>query len=72
MNKLTIEIPLSLINETPNNYELGEKVRKLVNKLVEPKKTYGKQLSIFPDEIEYTDEYFKPNYIDPYHPLKNN
>ena len=35
MNKLTIEIPLSLINETPNNYELGEQVRKLANKLVE-------------------------------------
>jgi len=70
MNKLTIEIPLSLINETPNNYELGEKVRKLANKLVEPKNEYGKQLSIFPEELEYTDEYFKPNYINPYHPLR--
>jgi hypothetical protein len=70
MNKLTIEIPLSLITETPNNYELGEKVRTLVNKLVEPKNRYGKQLSIFPDELEYPDEYFKPNYINPYHPYR--
>ena len=27
-----MEIPLSLINETPNNYELGEEVRKYYHK----------------------------------------
>ena len=28
------------------------------------------QLSIFPDSVEYTDEYYKSTFIDPYHPHK--
>jgi hypothetical protein len=31
----SIEIPLSVIKETPNNYELGEKVRILTNQFIE-------------------------------------
>jgi hypothetical protein len=64
MNKTTIEIPLSLIEETPNNYELGERIRKIANQQI--KETH----SIFPDNVEYTDEYFKPNYINPYNSNK--
>jgi hypothetical protein len=66
MNKNTIEIPISLINEISNNYELGERIRKIASELISDKH------SIFPDNLEYNDEYNKPNYIDPYHPLKNN
>jgi hypothetical protein len=64
MNKNTIEVPISLIKETPNNYELGEKIRKMANEVI------SDSHSIFPDNLEYDDEYNKPNYIDPYHPLK--
>jgi len=64
MNTSIVEIPLSLINETPNNYELGEKVRNLANKLSQSNKVDDKQISIFPEDLEYTDEYFKPNYVD--------
>jgi hypothetical protein len=64
MSTPTIQISLSLIEDTPNNYELGEKIRKMTNQQI--KETH----SIFPDNVEYTDEYFKPNYINPYHPNK--
>jgi hypothetical protein len=64
MSTPTIQISLSLIEDTPNNYELGEKIRKMANQQI--KETH----SIFPDNVEYTDEYFKPNYINPYHPNK--
>jgi len=64
MSAPTIQISLSLIEDTPNNYELGEKIRKMANQQI--KETH----SIFPDNVEYTDEYFKPNYINPYHPNK--
>jgi hypothetical protein len=64
MSAPTIQISLSLIEDTPNNYELGEKIRKIANQQI--KETH----SIFPDNVEYTDEYFKPNYINPYHPNK--
>lgn len=60
MNKTTIEIPVSLIQDTSNNYELGEKIRKIFNEQIK------EGHSIFPDDVEYTDEYFKPNYINPY------
>ncbi len=26
------------------------------------------QLSLFPDSVEYTDEYYKKQFINPYHP----
>lgn len=64
MSTPTIEIPLSIIEDTPNNYELGEKIRQIANQQI--KETH----SIFPDNVEYTDEYFKPNYINPYNPNK--
>jgi hypothetical protein len=60
MSNTTITIPFSLINETPNNAELGEKIRKIFNE------TIKEGHSIFPDNLEYTDEYFKPNYVNPY------
>lgn len=60
----TIQIPLSVITETPNNYELGEKIRNIANQQIK------EEHSIFPDNIEYTDEYFKPNYVNPYNPNK--
>jgi hypothetical protein len=47
-----------LVNEYPNDMELGKKIRELV---VEKK-------SIFPSELEYTDEYYKKQWVDPYHP----
>lgn len=28
--------------------------------------------SIFPPEVEYSDEYYKSTFIDPYHPRKTN
>ena len=62
MNTLTI--PTALRKETPNNFELGEKIRKIFNE------TIKEGHSIFPDNLEYTDEYYKKQYIDPYHPLK--
>lgn len=64
MNKDTIEIPLSLIRDTSNNYELGEKIRNIVNQQIKEER------SIFPDNVEYTDEYFKPEYINPYNSNK--
>ena len=60
MSNTTITIPISLIKETPNNSELGEKIRKIFNE------TIKEGHSIFPDNVEYTDEYFKPNYVNPY------
>jgi hypothetical protein len=39
--------------------ELGKKVRDL----------YNQKKLVFPEEIEYTDEYYKKHWIDPYHPL---
>ena len=60
----TITIPATLIKETPNNSELGEKIRKIYNE------TIKEGHSIFPDNLEYTDEYYKKQYIDPYNPLK--
>lgn len=64
MNKTTIEIPLTLIEETPNNYELGEKIRKIANEQIQETR------SIFPDNVEYTDEYYKKEYINPYNSNK--
>lgn len=64
MSTPTIQIPLSLIEDTPNNYELGEKIRNIANQRI--KETH----SIFPDNVEYTDEYFKPEYINPYNTNK--
>ncbi len=64
MNKTTIEIPLTIIEETPNNYELGEKIRKIANEQITETR------SIFPDNIEYTDEYYKKQYINPYNSNK--
>lgn len=96
---------IELINQYPNDMELGSEVRKMYNqyqekiqeymKLTEGKFIYespdnGKTIyqrpmgaplsertlvdkshtSIFPPEVEYSDEYFKPNYINPYHPNK--
>jgi hypothetical protein len=60
MSNQLITIPLSLISDTPNNYELGEKIRNIANEQI--KKTN----SIFPDNVEYTDEYYKKEYINPY------
>jgi len=64
MNKTNIEIPLTLIEDTPNNYELGEKIRKIANQQIK------QSHSIFPDNLEYTDEYFKKEYINPYNSNK--
>ncbi len=64
MNKTTIEIPLTLIEETPNNYELGETIRKIANEQIKETR------SIFPDNVEYTDEYYKKQYINPYNSNK--
>jgi hypothetical protein len=64
MNKTTIEIPLTLIEETPNNYELGERIRKIANEQIKETR------SIFPDNVEYTDEYYKKQYINPYNSNK--
>ncbi len=64
MNKTTIEIPLTLIEETPNNYELGETIRKIANEQIKETR------SIFPDNVEYTDEYYKKEYINPYNSNK--
>lgn len=60
----TITIPISLIKETPNNSELGEKIRKIFNE------TIKEGHSIFPENYEHTDEYYKKEYVNPYHPLK--
>jgi hypothetical protein len=60
MSNQTITIPLSLISETPNNYELGEKIRNIANEQIKETR------SIFPDNVEYTDEYYKKEYINPY------
>jgi hypothetical protein len=60
MSTNTITIPVSLIKDTPNNAELGEKIRRIFNEQIK------EGHSIFPDNMEYTDEYFKPNYINPY------
>jgi hypothetical protein len=87
-----------LVNDYPNDMELGKKVRELYREgrkfqdnLSEKMKdakifespdggrtiyvrgwggsvserkmiTDKSQMSLFPDEVEYTDEYFKPNY----------
>ena len=64
MSNNTISIPVSLIKNTPNNLELGEKIRKIFNEQIK------EGHSIFPDNLEYTDEYYKKQYVDPYHPLK--
>ncbi len=64
MNKTTIEIPLTLIEATPNNYELGETIRKIANEQIKETR------SIFPDNVEYTDEYYKKEYINPYNSNK--
>lgn len=64
MSNNTITIPVSLIIDTPNNAELGEKIRKVLNQQISSDK------SIFPENYEYTDEYYKKQYVDPYHPLK--
>lgn len=64
MSNQTISIPTTLIHDTPNNAELGEKVRKIYNE------TIKEGHSIFPDNVEYTDEYFKPNYVNPYKSYK--
>ena len=42
----TITIPTTLIKETPNNSELGEKIRKRYNE------TIKEGHSIFPDNLE--------------------
>lgn len=60
----TLTIPTALITETPNNFELGEKIRRIFNQQIKSDK------SIFPENYEYTDEYYKKQYVDPYHPLK--
>ena len=64
MSSNTITIPVSLIKDTPNNAELGEKIRRIFNEQIK------EGHSIFPDNVEYTDEYFKPNYINPYNANK--
>jgi hypothetical protein len=48
------------IYERPLGGEISER------KLIKDKS----QLSIFPDSVEYTDEYYKSTFIDPYHPYK--
>ena len=40
---------IELIKSTPNDMELGKKVRDL----------YNQKKLVFPEEIEYTDEYYK-------------
>lgn len=49
---------IELIKTTPNDMELGKKVRDL----------YNQKKLVFPEEIEYTDEYYKKQWVDPYHP----
>ena len=50
---------IELIKTTPNDMELGKKVRDL----------YNQKKLVFPEEIDYTAEYYKKHWIDPYHPL---
>jgi hypothetical protein len=95
-----------LVENYPNNTELGTKVRELYWKQKEEqhaimesykdKKIYESpdkgetiyerplggdlsekklikdksQLSLFPESVEYTDEYYKKQFINPYHPNK--
>lgn len=51
---------IELIKTIPNDMELGKKIRDL----------YNKNKLVWPEEIEYTDEYYKSTFIDPYHPNK--
>lgn len=48
---------IELIKSTPNDMELGKKVRDL----------YNQTKLVFPEEMEYTDEYYKKQWVDPYH-----
>lgn len=51
---------IELIKSTPNDMELGKKVRAL----------YNQNKLTFPEEMEYTDEYYKKQWVNPYHPSR--